>query len=57
MPFRKTSPQKTIPLPAGIARVSGRQAFSDNERGLVAFQRRRQLALFDQHIADLGVPP
>ena len=46
---------REVALPAGVARVRFRQTLGDRERGLVAGQRRRQVALRLLHVADLVV--
>ena len=46
---------REVALPAGVAGVRLRQTLSDRERGLVAGQRRRQVALRLLHVADLVV--
>ena len=42
-----------VMLPVGISGVGGGEAFSDGQRGLVARQRRRDVALSEEHVADL----
>src|SRR5262249_55384597 len=44
--------QGEVVLPDGIARVRFREGLSDCKRGPVALQRRRQVALGPQHVAD-----
>ena len=46
---------RQVALPAGVARIGLRQVFSDVHGGSVAVERTGEIALLDQHVADLLV--
>jgi len=46
---------REVALPDGIARVGFRQTLGNRQRGLIAGERRHQVALRHLHIADLVV--